>query len=111
MVSTKMYITGGIGALYNGTSPYGNFFKDQKIHQAFGYEYQLPNVTAYNETCASIGLVMWAYRMFLAEPRAEYMDILERAMLNTNPAPVSLDGKNDTFMRTCSAAGRNWSMS
>ena len=93
MVSTKMYITGGIGALYNGTSPYGNFFKDQKIHQAFGYEYQLPNVTAYNETCASIGLVMWAYRMFLVEPRAEYMDILERAMLNTNLAAVSLDGK------------------
>ena len=93
MMDTKIYITGGIGALYNGTSPYGNFFVDQKIHQAFGYEYQLPNITAYNETCASIGLVMWAYRMFLIEPKAEYMDVLERAMLNVNLAAVSLDGK------------------
>lgn len=92
MVSTKIYLTGGIGALYNGVSPYGNFFGDQKIHQAFGYEYQLPNVTAYNETCASIGLVMWAYRMFLIEPKAEYFDVIERAMLNTNLAAVSLDG-------------------
>lgn len=93
MLSTKIYLTGGIGALYNGTSPYGNFFVDQKIHQAFGYEYQLPNVTAYNETCASIGLVMWAYRMFLVEPKAEYFDVIERVMLNTNLAAVSLDGK------------------
>lgn len=93
MVSSKIYLTGGIGALYNGTSPYGNFFADQKIHQAFGYEYQLPNVTAYNETCASIGLVMWAYRMFLIEQKAEYFDIIERAMLNVNLAAVSMDGK------------------
>jgi len=92
MTGTKIYLTGGIGALYNGTSPYGNFFCDQKIHQAFGYEYQLPNITAYNETCASIGLVMWAYRMFLIDPKAEYFDIIERAMLNTNLAAVSLDG-------------------
>lgn len=93
MVNTKIYITGGIGALYNGCSPYGNFFEDQKIHQAFGYEYQLPNITAYNETCASIGLVMWAYRMFLIEPEARYFDIIERVMLNTNLAAVSLDGR------------------
>lgn len=93
LIDTKIYITGGNGALYNGVSPYGNFFKDQKIHQAFGYEYQLPNITAYNETCASVGFVMWAYRMFLIHPKAEYMDYLERAMLNVNLASVSFDGK------------------
>lgn len=93
MINTKIYITGGIGALYNGCSPYGNFFSDQKIHQAFGYEYQLPNITAYNETCANIGLVMWAYRMFLIEADAKYFDLIERVMLNTNLAAVSLDGK------------------
>ena len=92
MVNTKMYITGGLGALYNGASPYGYFFKHALVHQAFGYEYQLPNVTAYSETCASVGLVMWAYRMFLIEPRVEYMDVLERAMLNVNLAAVSLEG-------------------
>ena len=93
MVASKIYITGGIGALYNGASPYGYFFKHNLIHQAFGYEYQLPNITAYNETCASLGLVFWAYRMYLIEPKAEYMDILERAMLNVNLAAVSLDGE------------------
>jgi len=92
MVDTKIYLTGGVGALYNGASPYGDFWNHQLIHQAFGYEYQLPNVTAYNETCASI-LVMWAYRMFLIEPKAEYFDVIERALLNVNLAAVSLDGK------------------
>lgn len=89
----KIYITGGCGALYNGVSPYGNFFIDQKIHQAYGYEYQLPNITAYNETCASIGLVMWALRMFNIKREAKYFDMIERAMLNVNMAAVSLDGK------------------
>lgn len=93
MVASKIYITGGIGAIYNGASPYGYFFKHNLVHQAFGYEYQLPNITAYNETCASLGLVFWAYRMYLIEPKAEYMDILERAMLNVNLAAVSLDGE------------------
>lgn len=89
----KIYITGGCGALYNGVSPFGNFFVDQKIHQAHGYEYQLPNITAYNETCAAIGNVMWAYRMFLNTPKAEYFDIIERTLVNTLLAAISLDGK------------------
>lgn len=93
LIDKKLYITGGCGALYNGTSPYGNFFIDQKVHQAYGYEYQLPNITAYNETCASLGGVFWAYRMFQIDPKAEYFNVLERMMLNTNLAAVSLDGK------------------
>ncbi len=93
LLKHKLYLTNGCGALYNGVSPYGNFFKDQKTHQSFGYEYQLPNITAYNETCANIGLVMWAYRMFNIEQKAEYLDIIERTMLNVNLAAISLDGK------------------
>ncbi len=93
LIDKKIYITGGCGALYNGVSPYGNFFVDQKIHQAYGYEYQLPNITAYNETCASLGGVFWAYRMFQLEPKAEYFDVIERMMLNTNLAALSMDGK------------------
>ena len=58
LMRSKIHITGGCGALYNGASPYGNFFHHQLIHQAYGYEYQLPNLTAYNETCASIGYVL-----------------------------------------------------
>ena len=93
LVTQKMYITGGCGALYNGASPYGNFFHHQLVHQAYGYEYQLPNVTAYNETCASLGGVFWAWRMFLMNPSAPYMDMLERMMLNVNLAGISLDGR------------------
>lgn len=93
LMDTKLYITGGCGALYNGASPYGNFFEHQLVHQAYGYEYQLPNITAYNETCASVGHVLWAYRMFLINPKAEYFDAIERAMLNVNLAAVSLDGR------------------
>ncbi|MCR5716813.1 MAG: glycoside hydrolase family 127 protein, partial [Lachnospiraceae bacterium] len=93
LVTKKIYITGGCGALYNGASPYGYFFDHQLVHQAYGYEYQLPNYTAYNETCASVGLVMWAYRMFQMDPKAEYFDMIERAFLNVNMASISLDGK------------------
>ena len=93
LVDKKLYLTGGCGALYNGASPYGNFFIHQIVHQAYGYEYQLPNITAYNETCAALGGVFWAYRMFQIEPKAEYFDVLERMMLNTGLAAVSLDGK------------------
>ena len=93
LVDKKLYITGGCGALYNGASPYGYFFDHQLVHQAYGYEYQLPNVTAYNETCASLGGVFWAWRMFCIDPKAEYMDMLERMMLNVNLAGISMDGK------------------
>ena len=93
LVTQKLYITGGCGALYNGASPYGNFFNHQLVHQAYGYEYQLPNVTAYNETCASIGGVYWAWRMFCLEKKPEYADVLERMILNVNLAAVSMDGR------------------
>lgn len=95
LVDKKIYVTGGCGALYNGASPYGDFLTEphQLVHQAYGYEYQLPNITAYNETCASLGGVFWAYRMFQIDPKAEYFDVLERMMLNTNLAAFSLDGK------------------
>lgn len=93
LMNHKIYITGGCGALYNGASPYGNFFIHQLVHQAYGYEYQLPNVTAYNETCASLGHVFWAYRMFQIEPKAEYFDAIERSLMNVNLAAVSLDGR------------------
>lgn len=93
LITQKIYITGGCGALYNGASPYGNFFIDQMVHQAYGYEYQLPNITAYNETCASVGSVLWAYRMFQSDPKAEYFDLIEKTMLNVNLAAISFDGK------------------
>ncbi|MDO4338325.1 MAG: glycoside hydrolase family 127 protein [Eubacteriales bacterium] len=96
-VDKKLYINGGCGALYTGTSPYGLFnhlngVTVYNVHQAFGYEYQLPNITAYNETCATLGNIMWNYRMFAVDPQAKYFDIIERSMLNLTIASVSLSG-------------------
>ena len=93
----KTYINGGNAALYTGNSPYGVFpYKGggriSYVHQAYGYEYQLPNVTAYNETCGALGTVLWNSRMFAIEPEAKYFDQIERTMLNLALASVSLDG-------------------
>ena len=92
LVNKKLYVNCGCGALYTGTSPFGNFFKAQYVHQAFGYAYQLPNITAYNETCATIGSMLWAGRMFAIDPQAAYMDHIERSAYNLVLAAVSLGG-------------------
>ena len=92
LTSKKLYINCGCGALYTGTSPFGNLFTAQYVHQAFGYAYQLPNVTAYNETCATIGSMLWAGRMFAIEPQAQYMDHIERSYYNLVLAAVSIYG-------------------
>ncbi len=76
--SRKLYITGGVGATGRG--------------EAFGADYDLPNATAYAETCAAIGLVFWSHRMLQAEGDARYADILERALYNGVLSGVSLDG-------------------
>jgi DUF1680 family protein len=96
LVEQKMYITGGCGALYDGASPDGS--KDQKsiarVHQAYGRNYQLPNTTAHNETCANIGNVLWNWRMFLATGEARFMDVVELALYNSVLSGVGLDGTN-----------------
>lgn len=92
LVNKKLYITGGCGALYTGASPFGDLIKAQRVHQAFGYEYQLPNLTAYNETCGTLGHIFWTHRMFAIDPQAKYFDLIERSTYNLVLAAVSLDG-------------------
>lgn len=92
LVDKKLYVTGGCGALYTGTSPFGLLLDAQYVHQAFGYAYQLPNVTAYNETCGTLGHIFWAHRMFTFSPKAEYLDLIERSYYNLVLAAVNLDG-------------------
>lgn len=79
MVNKKFYITGGIGARHEG--------------EAFGSNYELPNLTAYNETCAAIANVYWNYRMFLLHGDAKYIDVMERSLYNNVVAGVGMDGK------------------
>jgi hypothetical protein len=85
LVEKKLYITGGCGALYDGASPDGS--KDQRaitrVHQAFGRNYQLPNTTAHNETCANIGNVLWNWKTFLVSGEAKHIDVMELALYNS----------------------------
>lgn len=75
----RMYVTGGIGSTVLG--------------EAFSVDYDLPNDTAYCETCASIGLMFFASRMLENEVKSEYADVMERAFYNTVLAGMQLDGK------------------
>ena len=78
IVAKKLYITGGIGSTSNG--------------EAFGKNYELPNMSAYCETCAAIGNVYVNYRLFLLHGESKYYDVLERSLYNGLISGVSLDG-------------------
>ena len=96
VVEQKMYITGACGALYDGVSPDATSYVpdyNQKVHQAYGRDFQLPNLTAHNESCANIGNILWNWRMLLATGDARFADIMELTMYNSLLAGVSLDGK------------------
>ncbi|MFF3493328.1 glycoside hydrolase family 127 protein [Streptomyces sp. NPDC002795] len=90
---SKIYVTGGCGALYDGASPDGgqNYWAVTRTHQAYGRPYQLPNTTAYNESCASLGLVMWAWRMLALTGESQYADAIERVLYNALPAMIGAD--------------------
>jgi len=95
VVNRKMYITGGCGALYDGVSPDGTSYllKDvQEVHQAYGRDFQLPNFTAHNETCASVGNVLWNWRMLQVTGDAKYADVMELTLYNGLLSGISLDG-------------------
>lgn len=96
VVQEKMYITGGCGALYDGASPDGA--RDQRhitrVHQAYGRNYQLPNTTAHNETCANIANAMWNRRMFEITGEGRFMDVAELALYNSVLSGVDLKGTN-----------------
>ena len=98
MVHKKMYITGACGALYDGASPDGS--PDQsvirRVHQSYGRNYQLPNTTAHNESCANIANLMWSWRMFQITGDGRYVDVLEQALYNSILAGISLGG-NEYF--------------
>ncbi|CAN5118912.1 glycoside hydrolase family 127 protein [soil metagenome] len=77
-VNKKMYITGGIGSRHEGES--------------FGDNYEIPNKTAYNETCASIGDVYWNQRLFMLTGESKYYDVIERTLYNGLISGISLSG-------------------
>jgi uncharacterized protein len=80
VVDKQLYITGGIGSTGSG--------------EAFGGNYDLPNASAYNETCSSIANMMWDYCMFLLFGDGKYLDVFERTLYNAFLSGVGLDGKS-----------------
>lgn len=78
IVHKKIYLTGGIGA--------------EPKYEGFGPAYELPNATAYTETCAAIALMLWNHRMFLRSGDVKFMDVFERTLYNGFLAGISLEG-------------------
>jgi hypothetical protein len=93
VVGKKLYIIGGIGATGAG--------------EAFGKNYEFPNMSAYNETCAAIGNVYWNHRLFLLHGAAKYMDVLERTLYNGLISGISLDGKSFFYPNPLASVGQH----
>lgn len=89
----KLYITGGIGARHEG--------------EAFGDNYELPNLSAYNETCASVGNDFWNHRLFLLHGDAKYIDVMERTLYNGLISGVSLDGTTFFYDNPLESGGQH----
>jgi hypothetical protein len=93
IVTKKLYITGGIGATGNG--------------EAFGKNYELPNMTAYCETCAAIGNVYVNHRLFLLHGESKYYDVLERTLYNGLLSGVSLEGNGFYYPNPLESEGQH----
>ncbi len=96
VASQKRYVTGMTGALYDGASPDGSTKHGsiKLVHQAYGRDYQLPNLTAYNETCATIGYGLWMWRQFMVTGDAQDADLFEQTLYNGILPGISLEGKH-----------------
>jgi len=92
VVGKKMYLTGGVGA--------------RDTSEAFGNNNELPNASAYTETCAAIGNALWQQRLFLLHGDAKYVDVLERVMYNGLISGVSLDGMSFFYQNPLESAGK-----
>ena len=93
VVRSKLYLTGGVGARGDG--------------EAFGGDYELPNASAYSETCAAIGHVYWNHRMFLLHGDAKYVDVMERTLYNGFLSGVSLDGMRFFYPNVLESHGQH----
>jgi len=92
VVSKRLYLTGGVGA--RGTT------------ESFGEDYELPNLRAYTETCASVGNDLWNHKMFLLHGDGKYIDLFERILYNGVLAGVSLAGNTFFYQNPLESNGR-----
>ena len=92
LVSTRMHITGGLGAVEG--------------FEGFGDEYDLPNLTAYNETCAAVANVFFNHAMFLKSGNSKYLDIAELSLFNNALAGINLAGDRFFYVNPLEADGK-----
>ncbi|HEY0109017.1 MAG TPA: beta-L-arabinofuranosidase domain-containing protein, partial [Fibrella sp.] len=93
VIDDKFYLTGGIGAAGG--------------HEGFGPAYDLPNMAAYNETCAAIGNIYWNYRLFLLHGKSQFYDVLERTLYNGMVSGVSLSGDRFFYPNPLESMGQH----
>jgi DUF1680 family protein len=91
LVSRRMYLTAGIGST--------------RLNEGFSQDYDLPDETAYNESCATIGLVLWNHRMLQFAGESKYADVIERGLYNGFLSGVSLDGTRFFYENPLASAG------
>jgi DUF1680 family protein len=112
LTERKMYVTGGCCAIHRGLSirwpgsgawPTAAF----DVHEAAGPSYHLPNATAYNETCAQIGNVMWNWRMLAITGEARFADVMERCIYNSILPGIGLDGASWFYTNVLRWHGRD----
>lgn len=89
VVTRKMYLTGATGPNHYGVSK-----NHDLVREAYGKNYELPNIRAYNETCANIGNAMWNWRMFLMNGEARFADVMELVIYNSVLSGIALDGEH-----------------
>ena len=89
--SRKTYVTGAIGSI--------------RFHEQFGEPYELPNLSAWNETCASYGYILWNHRMFLRHRDGRYLDLMERTLYNGFLAGVSIAGDRFFYQNPLTSYG------
>ena len=93
VVGKKLFITGGLGSVSFG--------------EGFGPNYELPNMTAYNETCSSIANMLWHYRLFLLHGEGKYIDVLERTLYNAFLSGISLEGNRFYYDNPLASRGQH----
>ena len=91
VVGRKLSLTGGVGARHDG--------------EAFGDDYELPNLTAYNETCAAQSMIYWNQRLFLLTGDSKYIDVLERTLYNGFLSGVGMDGRSFFYVNPLACDG------
>lgn len=91
VMATKMYITAGLGPSAH--------------NEGFTHDYDLPNETAYAETCASVALIFWAQRMLHLDLDGQYADVLERALYNGALSGLSRDGRHYFYANPLESKG------